>query len=129
MNQIQPDATLISNMTYQPNMTYNCKTLIYKIVCNDLNVLDSYVASTLNYKSRKNSHKSNCYNNFSPQYNNKLYTFIRENGGWDNFTMVLIEEYLYNGSKLVAKARERYWFEQLNTGLNTNSPQRSKACI
>jgi hypothetical protein len=114
-------------MTYQPNMTYQCKTLIHKIVCNNLDVLDCYVGSTTDFKSRKCAHKSSCNNQFSAGYNTKLYTFIRENGGWDNFTMVLIEEYLYNGSKLEARSRERFWFENLNSGLNTNYPQRSKS--
>ena len=107
-------------------MSNSHKTLIYKIVCNNLDVLECYVGSTTDFKSRKYAHKTSCNNEFSKAYNLKVYKFIRENGGWDNFTMVLIEEY-FCGSKLECRSRERFWFENLNSGLNTNYPQRSKA--
>ena len=37
-------------------------TIIYKIVCNDLNVKDVYVGNTTDFTKRKWSHKSDCYN-------------------------------------------------------------------
>jgi len=64
------------------------KCIIYKIVCNDENVLESYVGHTTNFVKRKYNHKSNCKTN-----NLKLYQMIRENGGWNNFTMIPLEEY------------------------------------
>jgi hypothetical protein len=60
---------------------------IYKIVCDDLPEY-IYVGSTKAFRQRKSQHK-NCYNNGNTQ---KLYTTIRENGGWDNWRMVMIEE-------------------------------------
>ena len=69
------------------------KTIIYKIVCCDENITDVYVGSTTDYKSKKNQHKSNCYNEKSHCYNLKLYQFIRENKGWNNFQMIPVEEY------------------------------------
>ena len=39
------------------------KTIIYKIVCNDLNVKDIYVGSTTDFTKRKNKHKSCCDTN------------------------------------------------------------------
>jgi len=38
------------------------KTIIYKIVCNDLNVKDCYVGHTINMTKRKWAHKSRCHN-------------------------------------------------------------------
>ena len=38
------------------------KTVIYKIVCNDLEVKDIYVGSTSNFRNRKNKHKIKCNN-------------------------------------------------------------------
>ena len=38
------------------------KTIIYKIVCNDLNIKDCYIGSTTSFTKRKNRHKSNCNN-------------------------------------------------------------------
>jgi hypothetical protein len=60
---------------------------IYKIVCDDLPEY-IYVGSTKAFRQRKSQHK-NCYNNGNTE---KLYTTIRENGGWDNWRMVMIEE-------------------------------------
>ena len=39
------------------------KCIIYKIVCNDENVLESYVGHTTNFVKRKYNHKSNCKTN------------------------------------------------------------------
>ena len=50
------------------------KTVIYKIVCNDLNVKDVYVGHTTDFTKRKASHKAvfNCPNHHN--YNCLLYT-------------------------------------------------------
>ena len=37
-------------------------TIIYKIVCNDLNITDLYVGSTTDFTNRKYNHKSSCNN-------------------------------------------------------------------
>ena len=59
---------------------------IYKICCDDCPDF-VYVGSTKAFRKRKNQHKTDCNNK-----NNKLYTTIRENGGWENWRMVLIED-------------------------------------
>jgi hypothetical protein len=64
---------------------------IYKICCDDCPDF-VYVGSTKSFRHRKNQHKTDCYNENSFKYNRKLYTTIRENGGWDNWRMVIIEE-------------------------------------
>ena len=60
---------------------------IYKICCDDCPDF-VYVGSTKAFRQRKNQHK-NCYNK---EHSQKLYTTIRENGGWDNWRMVILEE-------------------------------------
>ncbi len=62
-------------------------SIIYTIKCLDNNIKDFYIGSTTNFKQRKNKHYSNCYNENNKEFNKKLYKFIRNNGGWDNFTM------------------------------------------
>jgi hypothetical protein len=71
------------NVKYCSIMSY----CIYKIVCDDLPDF-VYVGSTKVFRSRKSQHKQNCNNGCTQ----KLYTTIRENGGWDNWRMVIIEE-------------------------------------
>ena len=98
------------------------KTVIYKIVCNDLSITDLYVGSTTRFTIRKCQHKYSCNSSYK-QSEFKVYKIIRDNGGWDNWSMIQIEEYpCANGNE--AKARERYWYEQLNATLNKQCPNR-----
>ncbi len=94
------------------------KALIYKIVCKDLNIKDCYVGSTTDFRKRKTNHKADCNNANGKNYNFNVYKFIRENGGWDNWTIVLIENYPCE-NKLELLKRERELTEQLNGNLNS----------
>ena len=105
------------------NIDYS-KTIIYKICCNDLNVKEIYVGSTCNFIKRKSKHKDSCNNIKSKQYNYKLYQFIRDNQGWENFSMIEIEKYSCNDNN-EARSRERYWYENLNATLNIIKPIRT----
>jgi len=96
------------------------KTVIYKIVCNDLTITDLYVGSTVNFISRKSQHKQAC--NKCEKY--KVYQIINDNGGWENWSMVEIEKYPCNNGN-EARTRERYWFEELHAKLNASYPIRS----
>jgi hypothetical protein len=100
-------------------MNYD-NAVIYKIVCNDLTITDCYVGSTTNFTKRKCRHKINCKTDIQP-----FYSFIRQNGGWINWVMVLVEEFPTT-SKLLLEQRERYWIETLNAKLNKNVPSRNK---
>jgi hypothetical protein len=101
------------------------KTLIYKIVCNDLEVTDLYVGSTSNFTKRKNSHKNRCCNKIHKEYNEKVYQTIRANGGWSNWSMIEIEKFPCKDSN-EARARERYFYEELEATLNVRCPMRTK---
>jgi len=59
---------------------------IYKICCDDLPDF-VYVGSTKAFRERKYRHKQR-----AKEENTKLYTTIRENGGWDNWRMVILED-------------------------------------
>jgi predicted GIY-YIG superfamily endonuclease len=100
------------------------KTLIYKIVCNDLNVKDLYVGHTTDFIRRKVEHKSRCNNINKKESNFKIYSTIRENGGWENWVMIEVEKFPCNDAK-EARMRERYWFEYFNASLNAIYPKRS----
>ena len=102
------------------NINYS-NTIIYKIVCNDLNIKDLYIGSTTDFYNRKSNHKSNCNSENCKNYNFNVYKFIRSTGGWDNWSMIEIEKYPCNDS-LEVRARERFWCEQLNATLNSNKP-------
>ena len=100
-------------------------TIIYKIVCNDLNIKDLYVGHTTDFRKRKSQHKENCEGKNIRKSHYNIYKFINENSGWGNCSMIEIEKYPCNDSN-EATARERYWFEALNAKLNSKYPQRSE---
>jgi hypothetical protein len=100
-------------------------TVIYKLVCNDLSITDCYVGHTTDFTGRKSSHKKNCINEKYKDHNLKVYQIIRENGGWDNYSMVEIEKFVCNDANEACK-KEREWYEKLNSGLNSKYPQINK---
>jgi hypothetical protein len=100
-------------------------TVIYKIECKDVNITDIYIGHTTCYSQRYKTHKSNCNNISSKGYNYKIYKIIRENGGWDNWNMSIIENYPCTNVN-EAKERERYWIEKESSSLNICIPNRSK---
>jgi hypothetical protein len=101
------------------------KTIIYKLVCKDLNIHNLYVGHTTNMINRRKTHKSDCNNVNSKHYNEKKIKIIRLNGGWDNWSMILIQPYPCNNIN-EAIAHERYWAEILDSRLNTYVPGRSQ---
>ena len=100
-------------------------TVIYKIVCNDLAIVDCYVGHTTEFTKRKHAHKNGCENPNNTRYSIKIYQTIRDNGGWGNFTMVVIENFPCNDGN-EARARERHWYEELSATMNTTTPNRDK---
>ena len=98
--------------------------IYYKIVSKNENIKDIYVGKTKNLKKRIIDHKSNCYNENRKCYNIKVYQYIRENGGWDNFNFIEIETNEYNDKD--SAIREKYWVEDLKANLNSYIPSRTK---
>ena len=105
------------------------KAVIYKIYCKDINIVDCYVGQTINFISRKLAHKTAC----NTKTNRKIYNFINDNGGWNNWIMDIIEELVFDCSKeeLITEGytkkifdRERFWFLTLKSTLNNNIPIR-----
>jgi len=94
---------------------------MYKLVPKDLNLDLQYVGHTTNFTQRKYSHKSNCNNTNGRNYNLKVYKMIRENGGWDEWEMIQIEEFCCQ-NKREAEKRERELMEEFNAKLNSILP-------
>lgn len=97
---------------------------IYKLVSSDVEIKECYVGSTKNLKVRKWAHKKDCTNENLKGYNYYVYQFIRQNGGWENWDMVLLETVSYN-TKYELHSRERYWIEELQAKLNKIIPTRT----
>jgi hypothetical protein len=96
-------------------------TIIYKITCKDPEVKDVYVGHTTNFVQRKLCHKQSCNNPKSPSHDCKVYKVIRDNGGWDNWNMSIID--FYNCSdQYEARKKEQEYFMSLNATLNSIEP-------
>ena len=101
------------------------KMVIYKICCNDLNITDIYIGHTCNLVKRRNKHNNCCNNENGKYYNLKVYQCIRENGGWDNWSVIEIDKCPCLDFEEASKI-ERYYIETLNATLNMVIPSRTK---
>lgn len=101
-------------------------SVIYKLVHkNDQDNENIYIGSTTNFRSRKLQHKKSIQNENDKKYNQNKYQYIRENGGWEEWEMIAIENYSCE-SKRELEIRERYHIETLKAKLNKNIPNRTK---
>jgi hypothetical protein len=85
-----------------------------------------YIGSTNNFSQRKHKHKKNTTNKRGKLYWLKLYLFIRENGGINNFIFEILEngEIEYSdenpkGYKLEIRKIEQNFLDKYNPILNT----------
>ena len=81
---------------------------IYKIKCLDKSVTEFYIGSSNNLYKRIIVHKSRC--NIS-KYNYKVYKFMRDHGGWNNWEIVVIKK-LPNTNR-----QARFYIEQFYKNL------------
>ena len=99
-------------------------SVIYKLVHTDDQENEYiYIGSTTNFRGRKLKHKENCKYESAKSHNYPVYQFIRENGGWDEWEMIAIEEYPCI-SKRELEIRERFHIEILKAKLNSKLPVR-----
>ena len=103
-------------MNNMPRKLINNYTF-YKIVCLDNSVELRYVGSTADFNKRKSTHKHDCNNEKRPAYNTKVYTSIRDNGGWSNFKMIEIGKQDQLTLRQAEQIEEKYRVE-LNADMN-----------
>jgi hypothetical protein len=92
-------------------------TIIYKIEHIEKDDL-VYVGHTTNWDRRKYQHKQRCNNKNDTKHNLKLYTMMRDNGGWDMFRMIEVEKYPCS-DKREADKRETEIMKELKAELNS----------
>jgi len=96
---------------------YN-NTIIYKIYCKDEKITEVYVGHTTDFVKRRYAHRYTCENNQSQL---KLYKFIREHGGWENWEMDIIAFEKCRDLEH-AKQKEQEYFVSLSATLNSIEP-------
>jgi hypothetical protein len=103
---------------------YN-ESRIYKIYCTLSTINEFYIGSSAEYEKRCILHKSNVTNINSPMYGYKLYNYIRNNGGWNNFTVEVLEKYPCKNRKEL-NIREEWWKQQEQPTLNERKAHRTE---
>jgi hypothetical protein len=88
--------------------------------------LKGYIGSTTNLIQRRRAHKSNCNNENAKQYNTFVYRFIRDNGSFDNWDVVLIEQVIDCKDKEHLHKRERYYIQEKKAELNKCIPLQTR---
>jgi hypothetical protein len=96
-------------------------TLFYKISCKDTSISDVYIGHTTNFVQRKSGHKQSCNSSKSANHDCKLYKFIRDNGGWDNWRMDIIAYHECN-DHYEARKKEQEFFILHKATLNSIEP-------
>lgn len=102
------------------------KSAIYNLECIDPLIKEIYVGSSTNTKQREKNHKSDCNNENSKYYNLRVYVFIRANGGWNNWKLVIIEDNFPCENLTQIRAKERHHYDLLKPQLNTIRPLKTK---
>ena len=92
-------------------------TVIYKIQHIEKEDL-IYIGHTTDFTKRKCSHKHMCNNVNSKLYNSKVYTMIRDNGGWDMFKMLEVKKFPCN-DRNEASSEEDIVMKEMKAIMNT----------
>jgi hypothetical protein len=92
---------------------------IYKIICKDINIKDCYIGSTCQkyISQRKGRHKWE----YKKNNNIKLYKFMRENGGFNNFEFIIIHRCICK-DKAEKYRIEKQFYDKLKPTLNNYNP-------
>ena len=95
--------------------------IMYKICPKNKDLNYCYIGQTTNFENRKRQHIKNTKNESDKKhYHLKHYQAIRENGGWDEWEMIHIEN--FDGkTKLEARMREQELIKEHKANLNSVS--------
>jgi len=96
-------------------------TIFYKIYCINPEITDMYIGHTTNFVQRKHAHKQSCINMKCLSYNCKLYNYIREHGGWNNWIMEIIA-FRNCEDHYTARKCEQEYFKEYKATLNSIEP-------
>ena len=92
--------------------------VLYKIVCLLPDIENTYVGYTTNIIKRKYYHKIKSMNSTNNKY--KLYHFINQHGGFNNFDIIEIRKYPCLDNNM-AKAKQYKYIKLLKADLNSNN--------
>jgi hypothetical protein len=96
--------------------------VVYKLKSKNPNITEFYIGSSCDMKQRITNHKNNCNNSIIPAYNFKVYEFIRNNGGFDNFEFEILLEVQVKSKKQLKNRYEAKYIIDFKPELNMKIP-------
>jgi hypothetical protein len=119
--------TFLWNNDLKTSSVYNImEYTFYKISSNNTEIDYCYIGSTKDFIKRKYVHKFDCNNETRKTYPSKIYKTIRDNGGWDNWSMTPIGKGIFE-SRLDARIEEQKYITTNNASLNSIKAQSSES--
>ena len=98
---------------------------IYMIQHKTDDTKEFYIGSSYDFKRRCWKHKTRCNNENDKNYNLKLYKYMRENAGWNEWTIVKLYDYHCKNRNELELEEQRAVKEYKST-LNTRIPCRTR---
>lgn len=96
-------------------------THIYKINCKNTEIKDCYIGFSKGMKMTRILHKNNTNNENLRCYNYPVYKFIREHGGFYNWSITILET-VYTNDKKVIMSKKKEWYDKEHSTLNSQKP-------
>ena len=94
--------------------------IFYRFVCDDPNIINTYVGHTTNLTRRKAKHKEGCNYQKDKHYHYRVYQVIRDNGGWDNWDIIEIHRQ-FCIDDVDARKKEQEYIEYYNCDMNSRN--------
>ena len=99
--------------------------VVYKLKCKDDKIKEFYIGSSCGFNTRVVKHKNVCNNLNSPKYNYKVYRFIREHGGFENWYFEILLEVQVESQEYLRANYEAKFQQDLKPELNTKQEGRT----
>ena len=99
--------------------------VIYMIHHKTDDTKEFYIGSSFDFKRRCYNHKKDCNNQNSKGYNYKVYKYIRENDGFNEWEIILLYDYPCK-NKYELKLEEQRTVKEYKSTLNTQVPARTQ---
>jgi hypothetical protein len=106
------------NTTPTMVLNYN-NAVVYIIDCLDVTICDIYIGSTIDFEKTLHSLKAGCKKTNSKT---KLHNFIKNNGGIDNFRVIILEKLINCKSKKEMLNYQVEYMDFFFPNLNTRLP-------
>ena len=106
-------------------MVNYANSIVYKLCCLDPQVEGIYVGSTTSFRKRKANHKRSCTKPSDKDYYQPVYQYIRDNGDWENWTMIIVRKYPHLTDKHQLRQKESKYIIKLKASLNKRIPLRT----